>query len=94
MKIYLVYEQFHADWSNGEDDEVFIENAYKNKRKAVKKAKELLNKAKADSYFIDESHKNRKNPFKNNNCVDLYREESDQETKVRSIVIEETKLVA
>lgn len=94
MKIYLVYEQFYADWENGEDDEVFIENAYKNKRKAVKKAKELLNKAKSDSYFIAENQKHRKNPFKTNNCVDLYREESDQETKVRSIVIEETKLVA
>ena len=94
MKIYLVYEQFHADWSHCEDDEVFIENAYKNKRKAVKKAKELLNKAKADSYYIDESQKHRKNPFKNNNCVELYKEETDQEAKARSIVIEEIKLVA
>lgn len=94
MKIYLVYEQFYADWSNGEDDEVFIENAYKSKRKAMKKAKELLSKAKEDSYFIDEDQRNRKNPFKNNSCVDLYIEESDQETKVISIVIEETKLVA
>lgn len=94
MKIYLVYEQFYADWSNGEDDEVFIENAYKRKRKAIKKAKELLSKAKEDNYFIDESQKKRKNPFKNNNCIDLYREESDQETKVISISIEETKLVA
>ena len=94
MKIYLVYEQFYADFSNGEDDEVFIENAYKSKRRAVKKAKELLNKAKADSYYIEESQKHRKNPFKSNKCVDLYKEEIDQETKARSIVIKETILVA
>lgn len=94
MIIYIVYEKFYADWENGEDDEVFIENAYKNKRKAVKKAKELLNKVRADSYYIDKSQKHRKNPFKNNNCVDFYKEEIDQEIKTRSIIIEETKLVA
>ena len=43
MIIYVVYEQFYADFENGEDDCVFIECGYKNRRKAIKKAKELMN---------------------------------------------------
>ena len=43
MVIYIVYQKFYADFENGEDDALFIECGYKNKRKAVKKAKELMN---------------------------------------------------
>ena len=46
MVIYIVYQKFYADFENGEDDALFIECGYKNKRKAVKKAKELMNQAK------------------------------------------------
>ena len=38
MVIYIVYQKFYADFENGEDDALFIECGYKNKRKAVKKA--------------------------------------------------------
>ena len=46
MKIYVVYERICTDWNNGEDGEVFMEYAYKNKRKAIKQANKLLNESK------------------------------------------------
>jgi hypothetical protein len=93
MVIYLVYQQFYADYENGEDDAVFIERAYKNKRKAVRKAKELVNKTKKD-FYIDNDYKNIRNPFKNNNLVDFYKEKDQQENRTSSIVLEEIKLIA
>ena len=93
MVIYLVYQQFYTDFENGEDDVVFIEKAYKNKRKAVKKAKELVNQKKKD-FYIDNYFKDKKNPFKNNNCVDFYKEKEEQGFRTSSIVLEEIKLVA
>ena len=93
MIIYVIYQKFYADFENGEDDAVFIECGYKNRRKAIRKAKELLNKAKSN-FYIDNDIKNKKNPFKNTNCVDLYKEEEEQENRVSSIVMEKIKLVA
>lgn len=94
MVIYLVYQKFYADFENGEDDEVFIECGYKNKRRAVKKAKELMSVAISNHLYIDEDIRNKRNPFKNNNWVDLYKQEIDQEERVSSIVMEEIKLIA
>lgn len=94
MIIYIVYQKFYADIENGLDDEVYIECGYKNKRKAVKKAKELMNQAKSNHLYIDEDIRNKRNPFKNNNWVDLYKEENEQEERVSSIIMEEIKLVA
>lgn len=94
MIIYLVYEKFYADFSNGEDDAVFIECAYKSKRKAIKRAKSLINESKQYNFFVDECIKNKRNPFKNNNCVDLYRNKTEQEQRVKSIILEEIKLIA
>ena len=94
MKIYLIYEKFYADYENGEDDAVFIECAYTNKRKAIKKTKELVKQKKAYQLYIDEQIKNKKNPFKNNNFVDFYSDKVNQEKKVSSIIMEEIKLVA
>lgn len=93
MVIYLVYQQFYADFENGEDDAVFIESAFKSRRKAIKKAKELTNKTKKE-FCIEKELKNIRNPFKNNNFVDFYNKEDEQEHKVSSIVLEEIKLVA
>lgn len=94
MVIYIVYEKFYADYENGEDDAVFIECSYKNKKKAIRKAKALMHQAKQNHFYIDENVTNKRNPFKRNNLVDFYKEEMDQEQKVSSIVIEQTKLVA
>ena len=94
MKIYLVYEKNYADFENGEDDEIYINSAYKSKRKAIRKAKSLLKEAKENDLYVDETIQNKKNPFKNFNCVDFYDKEKDQEYKVSSIIIEETKLIA
>ena len=94
MVIYVVYEKFYSDFENGEDDKVFIESGFKNKKKAIKKAKALMNIAKQNHLYIDENIINKRNPFKRNNLVDFYKEEIDQEQKVSSIVIESTKLVA
>lgn len=94
MKIYLVYEKEYADFENGLDDEVYIEAAYKSKRRAIRKAKELLRKAKDKNLYVDEIITNKRNPFKINNCVDFYKEKEEQEYRVSSIIIEETKLVA
>ena len=94
MIIYIVYEKFYADFENGEDDAVFIECGYKNKGKATRKAKELMEQAKANHFYIDENIKNKRNPFKKNKLVDFYKEKNDQEKKVSSIVIEEIKLIA
>lgn len=49
-----------------------------------------LNKA----IFNEMNVSNQNNPFRKDNIVDFYKEETDQETKVSSIVIESTKLVA
>lgn len=94
MIIYIVYQKYYADFENGEDDAIYIENGYKNKGKAVKKAKELVNIAKSNHLYVDEDIKNKRNPFKNNNWVDLYKQETDQEERVSSVVMEEIKLVA
>ena len=94
MVIYIVYQKFYSDFENGEDDALFIECGYKNKRKAVKKAKELMNQAKSSHLYIDEDIRNKRNPFKNNNWVDLYKEETEQEERIGSIVMEEIKLIA
>lgn len=94
MKIYLVYEKEYADYENGEDDIVYISSAYKSKRKAIRKAKELLKEAKNRDLYVDEIINNKRNPFKTNDCVDFYKEKQDQENRVSSIIIEETKLVA
>lgn len=93
MVIYLVYQQFYADYENGEDDAVFIEKAYKTRKKAVKKAKELVKEAKKES-FIDNDFKEVRNPFKNSNLVDFYKEKENQEFRTSTIVLEEIKLVA
>lgn len=94
MVIYIVYQKFYADFENGEDDAVFIECGYKNKRRAVKKAQELMNQAKSHHLYIDEDIRNKRNPFKNNNRVDFYKEENEQEDRVSSIIMEEIKLIA
>ena len=44
--------------------------------------------------YIDEDIRNKRNPFKNNNWVDLYKEETEQEERIGSIVMEEIKLIA
>ena len=94
MIIYLVYERDYADFERGFDDEVWINSAYKSKRKAIRKAKALLRDASKRNLYVDEDIPNKKNPFKNNNWVDFYKQETDQECRVSSIIIEETKLVA
>ena len=94
MIIYLVYEKWYADFENGEEDEIHIDAAYKNRRKAIRKAKNLLKKAKDNQLYIDEEMKNIKNPFKTYDCVDFYEKKTDQEYRVSSIVIQETKLIA
>ena len=94
MVIYILYQKFYADFENGEDDAVFIECWYKNKRKAIKKAKELVNQARSSHLYLDECISNKRNPFKNNNWVDLYKEQEEQENKVSSVIMEEIKLIA
>lgn len=92
MKIYVVYEKFCADLNNGEDAKFLIESAYRNKRRAVKKANALVKESKQYDFYVDKKLSKKKNIFKNNNCVDLYKDE--QEEKIKSIGIEEIKLVA
>lgn len=94
MVIYIVYQKYYSDFETGSDDAVYIECGYKNKRKAIKKAKELVNQAKSNNLYIDECIRNKKNPFKNNNWIDLYKEQEEQEERVSSIVMEEIKLIA
>ena len=40
-----------------------------------------MNQAKSSHLYIDEDIRNKRNPFKNNNWVDLYKEETEQEEK-------------
>ena len=93
MIIYIVYERLFADLENGEDNAVYINKAYRSKRKAIKKAKELMKEAKK-YFYIDENIQKLNNPFKKNNVVDFYKEKQNQEKKISSIIIEETKLIA
>lgn len=94
MIVYVVYEMNYADIEKGTDDNISFCGAYKNKRKAMKKAKELVNNAKNDNLYIDNYIQNKRNPFKKNNCVDFYHDNNCQDYRVSSIVMEETKLIA
>ena len=53
-----------------------------------------MNQAKSHHLYIDEDIRNKRNPFKNNNRVDFYKEENEQEDRVSSIIMEEIKLIA
>ena len=79
MVIYVVYEKYYSDFDNGEDDAVFIECSYKNKKKAIRKARALMNEAKSNHLYIDENIINKRNPFKRNNLVDFYKEKTNKE---------------
>ena len=94
MIIYLVYEKNYVNCDKCKDDKIYINAAYKNRKKAIRKAKILLKKAKDNNLYVDKKIKNKRNPFKTNNCVDFYKKETEQEYKVSSIIIEETKLIA
>ena len=52
MIIYLVCEMNYADFETGLDDNISFCGAYKNKRKAIKKAKELIKNAQKDNLWI------------------------------------------
>ena len=45
MVVYVVYEMNYADFETGLDDNISFCGVYKNKRKAIKKAKELIEKS-------------------------------------------------
>ncbi len=94
MNIYIVYEMNYADFETGLDDNISFCGAYKNKRKAMRKAKELMKKAQKDNLYVDNYISNKKNPFKRNNCVDFYHDDDCQDYRVTSIIMEETKLIA
>ena len=93
MIIYVVYEMNYADLETGADDNVSFCGAYRNKRKAMKRTRELMNNAKKDNLYIDKCIEYQKNPFKRNNWVDFYHDEECQDYRVTSIVMEETKLI-
>lgn len=94
MVIYIVYEMNYADFETGSDDSVSFCGAYKSRKKAMRKAKQLVKNAQKDNLFIDNYIDNKRNPFKRNNWVDFYHYDSCQDYKVTSIVMEETKLIA
>lgn len=94
MVVYVVYEMNYADFETGLDDSISFCGVYKNKRKAIKKAKELMRSAQKDNLFIDNYISGRRNPFKNNNWVDFYNDDDCQDNRVSSIVMEETNLIA
>lgn len=94
MVIYVVYTKYYSDFENGEDDAFFLECAFKSKKKAIKKAKALINEEKANHLYMDDCIKNKRNPLKHNNWIDFYKEKENQETKVSSVIYEELKLVA
>ena len=92
MKVYLVYEKYFADWSNGKKDNVLIECAFKKKRRAVKKAKELI-RNEAKNFYFDVKIQKKRNPFKRRKEVKFYKNK-DKEKLSGSVVLEEIKLVA
>lgn len=94
MVIYIVYEMNYADFETGIDDSVSFCGAYKSKKKAIRKAKQLVKNAQKDNLFMDNYIENKRNPFKRNNWVDFYHDNSYQDNRVTSIVMEETKLIA
>lgn len=94
MIIYLVYEMNYADFETGADDNISFCGAYKNKKKAMKKAKELMKNAQKYNLHLDNYISNKKNPFKRNNWVDFYHDDECQDYRVTSIIMEETKLIA
>lgn len=94
MVIYVVYTKYYSEVKNGDNDAVFLECAYKSRRKAIRKAKALMNNEKSNHLYMDEIIKNKRNPFNKNNEVDFYKEKENQETKVSSVIYEELKLVA
>ena len=94
MNIYVIYEKNYVDFKTGMNDNISFLGAYKNRRKAVRKAKEVVRNVKADNLFIDNQIKNKQNPFKKNNSVDFYHDREVQDYVVTTIGLEETKLIA
>lgn len=94
MNIYVIYEKNYADFKTGLDDNISFLGAYKNRRKAMRKAKELIKNAKADNLYIDNQIDNKRNPFKKNNSVDFYYDNEEQDYVITTIGMEETKLIA
>ncbi len=94
MIIYVIYEINYADFKTLLNDEMYFYGAYKNKRKAMRKAKELMKNAQKDNLHLDNDISNKKNPFKRTNWVDFYSDDECQEERVTSIIMEETKLIA
>lgn len=94
MIIYLVYEMNYADYKTGADDNISFCGAYRNKKKAMKKAKELMKNAQKDNLYVDNYISNKRNPFKRNTWVDFYHDDECQDYRVSSIIMERTKLIA
>lgn len=94
MNIYVIYEKNYVDYKTGLDDNISFLVAYKNKRKAIRKAKELIKNAKEDRLFMDNQIENKRNPFKKCNTVDFYYDKEYQDCVVTTIGMEETKLIA
>ena len=87
MIIYLVYEMNYADFETGADDNISFCGAYKSKKKAMKKAKELMKNAQKDNLHLDNYISNKRNPFKRNNWVDFYHNDECQDYRVTSIIM-------
>lgn len=89
MIIYIVCEE-------GLNKSVLIHGVYKNKGKAIKKAKLLMQQMKDKKLYIDCKVRNKKNPFKKNNCVNFYRNEEghEKESATSSVILEKTRLIA
>lgn len=94
MIIYLVCEINYADFETGAYENIFFYGAYKKKKKAMKKAKEVMQEVRKDNLYLDKCISNKRNPFKRNNRVDFYHSTECQDYKVTSIIMEETKLIA
>lgn len=94
MNIYVIYERNYANLKTDLDDNISFLGTYKNKRKAIRKAKELVRNAKADNLYIDNQIDNQRNPFKKNSSVDFYYDKEYQDCVVTTIGMEETKLIA
>lgn len=93
MESYLVYEFINNNFDEGIIEEIEFIGLYEDKKEAIKKANERVRIGlKENDVVLSKDISNIENPFKETNCVEMYREDDEIEVPIYSIVIKKLKL--
>lgn len=74
-------------------EEIEFSGLYEDQKEAIKKANERVRIGlKENNVVLSEEISNIENPFKETNCVEIYREDDEIEVPIYSILIKKIKL--